>query len=619
MIIGLRSLLKEFQASRRAAFAMMTAICLVPLVLLIALAIDYAFFVQTSQQVSRAAEAAATQAVRTAAAGYALDISNGDTVSQAASDAITDGQNAGTQWFEAQSGNLVRGAAGNPSVKVAESTGANNGAGFTATVNYTFTYPPFFNPLFGRSSNWVYSNTSVAQSGYQYVEVLLLLDTSASMEIGANPSDITTLEYNSVCYPSISGFNTNGLGSMFAGTSPVTAQYPIADPTYGPQMTADGDTINFLQATGYWDPGGANAANNINGDCETNYGVAANGHPATSPLQPCAFACHTTSNIANGNFTDPYGQARSLGVTLRLDVVLTAAEQVAQDLYNTEQAANQFSLGVYQFNSTASAMVNGGSGTEATTNLTSAKTTLESYDYAYAGNNALLPAVLTTNPAPHNTNFPLAINSLVNGSGTVPQIQPVTNTQADPAGSTSTNPIKNIFIVTDGFEDAASANGLTLDFGEMTSSTAENAYTSTGTVYNGNATGYCAKLKALGLNVYVLYVTYDSVPILPYYQSGWIPGQANYADATDYPSAFSYGSYAVPRALAQPTSVAETIGTNPDPSQPATAGEVSPNEEALQACASNGDFRIASSAADITAAMSAMLKSAISSSIILTK
>jgi hypothetical protein len=75
----------------------------------------------------------------------------------------------------------------------------------------------------------------------------------------------------------------------------------------------------------------------------------------------------------------------------------------------------------------------------------------------------------------------------------------------------------------------------------------------------------------------------------------------------------------IPRNLAEPTAAAETLGTNPDSSVPATSGEVSPNEEALQSCASNGDFYIASSASDITTAMSAMLKSAINSSIVVTK
>jgi len=613
-------LARRFARSRRSAIAMVFALSLVPLVLLVGLAIDYSFYVQTSLQVSRAAEAAAIQAVRTAAAGYALDIDHSATVTQATSDAVSDGQLAGVKWFAVQASALVRGTAGTPSVSIATNSGGTGGAGFTATVNYTFTYPPFFSTLFGNSNSWVHAATATAEAGYQYVEVLLLLDTSASMLIGANQSDIAALSDNSICLPQVSGFDTSGLSDIYADGSP---QYPYAQ--YGAQMIADGDTIDFSHITSatnssvftYIDPSGSSS--DTTGSCNTaaGYGIAENGFAASSPTEPCALACHTTSTIVNGNFADLYGQARALGVTLRQDVVLKAAEQIAQDLYNSEQAANQFTLGVYQFNSDVSAMVDGGSSTEATTNLTGAKTTLESYDYAYMGNSALLPAVLTS--LAHNTNFPLAITHLVNGGGSVPQLQAVTNTQAEPAGSIASDPIKNIFIVTDGFEDASNANGLSLDFGEMTSSTAENYYTTSGSTYNGSATGYCAALKRLGFNVYVLYVTYYPVPIAPYYNSFWIGGQANYADATDYPTAFPYGQAVTPREAAEATSGAETIGTNPDLSVPASAGEVSPNEEALEACASNGDFYSATSASDITDAMSAMLQSAIYSSIVVTR
>jgi hypothetical protein len=596
----------------------------------VGLAIDYAFYVQSSQQVSRAAAAAATQAVRTAAAGYALDIANNKSVAQATADSVSEGELAGQQWFAVQADDLVRGSAGAPVVTVtATSTGA---AGFAATVNYTFTYPPFFNVLFNRTSNWIYPNSSSAQSLYQYVEVVLVLDTSGSMLIGANQSDITSLSDNSVCFPSSITSTAGDVPLVNGGTN----IYPT--PTYDSLMAADSDQINFSQLASatnssvytYTQQNGsqfpASDPHDLSGKCNTaqGFGVLINGNTSASqPGTPCSLACHTSTSTANGNFTDPYGEARALGVTLRLDVVLKAAEQVAQDLYTSEQTSNQFTLGVYQFNNDVSAIVDGGSNAEATTDLTGAKATIENYDYSYKGNSSLLPTLLTnSNP---NTNFPLAITHLVSGGGTVPQLQQVTNTTSNPAGGTAANPIKNIFIVTDGLEDSSSANagggnGLNLDFGEMTSSTAENYYTANGSLYNGNATGYCSELKKLGFNVYVLYVTYYPLPFVAYY-APYLGEQANYADVTDYPSVFNYGgsgSNVYPRILTQPTATAETIGTNPDPSNSATSGEVSPTEESLQSCASNGDFKIASSAADITNAMTAMLKAAINSSIILT-
>jgi Flp pilus assembly protein TadG len=626
---------KRFQTNRRGAIAMMFGLCLVPLVLLVGLAIDYAFYVQSSQQASRAAAAAATQAVRTAAAGYALDIANNKTVAQATSDSITEGEVAGQQWFAVQASSLVRGTASTPTVLVVANS--NGEAGFAATVNYSFSYPPFFNVLFGRSTNWVYPNSASAQAVNQYIEVVLLLDTSNSMLIGAGTSDIAKMSQNSVCFPTIPGFDATDLELLNGNYPNYTANYPYA--TYQSQMAADNDEVDLSQLFGdytkngtttsvhtYIDPSGV--PSDTSGTCNTahGYGVSVQGQATSKPGAPCALACHTSSTSYNGNFADPYGQARALGgVTLREDVVLSASEQVAQNLYSAEQSSNQFTLGVYQFNNDVSTMVEGGGSDalpEATDNLTSALTTIEKYDYAYKGNSALLPALTTSSS--HNTNFPLAIRHLVNGTGSVPQLTQVINTQANPAGSSATNPIKNIFIVTDGFEDSSSSspgggNGLTMDFGEMTSKTAENDY-SAGTAYNGSAPVYCSQLKALGFNVYVLYVAYYPVPITAYYDAWLLGGQANDADQTDFPSAYSYGNYAIARSLAEATSAAETDGTNPDTSDLGdTAGEVSPNEEALQACASNGDFHFASSASDITKAMTAMLRSAINSSIILTR
>jgi len=406
-------------------------------------------------------------------------------------------------------------------------------------------------------------------------------------------------------------------------------------------MQADGDNIYFNKLVSTTDTSKypyldndqiPTDPNDLSGACNTpNFGVSFDSsHPASLPSAPCALACHTTTSTfqANGStyFADRYGYARYLGVTLRLDVVLQAAEQVAQDLYNAEQTSDQFTLGVYQFNSDVSAMVDG-TNAEATTDLTTAKTTIESYDYNSVGNSALLPAISTgTLGSAPNTNFPLAITHLLSGTTNVPQLQQVTNTTSNPAGDTASNPLKNIFIVTDGLEDSSSSyagggNGLTVDFGEMTSSTAENYYTTNGSLYSGNATGYCSKLKQRGFTVYVLYVPYDPLPFIAYY-APYVSEQANYADATDYPSAFTYGNSGgsvYPRAMTQPTSAAETIGTNPDPSESATQGEVSPTEEALQACASKGDFYYANSSAEITTAMTAMLKSAINNSIVVTK
>jgi Flp pilus assembly protein TadG len=631
MTITIPSLTQNFCQSRRGAIAMTFAICLVPLILLIGLAIDYSFYVQASEQASKAAEAAATQAVRTAAAGYALDIDNKMSVAAATTDAVSEGELAGQQWFLAQSGRLVRGSAhlngsgSSNGVLVTPSTGGTNGgAGFTASVSYNYSYPPFFNTLFSRTSNWVYNNSSTAQAVYQYVEVVLLLDTSGSMLIGADQSDVNTISENSVCFPSSQVSDSQGLVPLRYGTAQTGYLNIYPYDTYGSLMgpTVDNDLIDFTKLYN----GGQQTYNNpshtstdVTGTCNSGFGISISGNPASQPGTPCALACHTTTTTVGGYFADPYGEARRLinpvtnnPVQLREDVVLTAAEQVATDLYSAEQTANQFTLGVYQFNDDVSTIVDGGTSAEATTDLTDALTTIKSYDYKYAGNNALLPT-LKTNSNPQ-TNFPLAVTHLLSGTTyngtTVPPLQPViTNNPSNLPGTTASNPEKNIFIVTDGLEDS----NLATDFGEMTSYKAENLYTSSGTVPSNNAS--CAELKNSGFNVYVLYVTYYPLPFVSYYQN-YLSELANSADAYDFGLA---GPGVFPRLMTQPTSVAEVTGTNPDASVSSTSGLVSPTEEALEACATKGDFYIASSSSDITTAMTAMLKSAINSSIEVTR
>jgi len=656
MMMQMQAIFKKLRASGRGAIAMIFALCLLPIVLVIGLAIDYSFYVQAKQQVSRAAEAAATQAVRTAAAGYSLAIDNGADQTTATSNAISEGVTAGQQWFTAQAGRLVSGSAATTSVSVSPTPGAaNGGAGFSSTVKYAYTYPPFFNSLFNRSTPWIYSNTSTAQAVFQYVEVLLLLDTSGSMQIGADTTDIEALSDNSVCFPS---YITDTLGDTPLGN------YDNGTVDFSSLVSPTG-VLTYISTNGQT-PTQSNGKCNVAGG----YGVPINGNTDASgnldpslPGAPCAFACHTTTSTFTANKmtydADPYGYARYLGKTLRLDVVVKAAEQVAQELYNAQQTPGQFSLGVYQFNTDVSTMVDGtasdGTPAEATTDLTGAKSTIETYDYTAKGNAALLPGLLTnSNP---NTNFPLAITHLLNGASTTINGSTTTTTTTKSgsttttettvdqittvvpklgqvnanAGATATNPVKNIFIVTDGLEDfqnPSTSSGLTIDFGEMTSSTAETYYTKNGTSYSGDATGYCSELKQRGFTVYVLYVPYNPLPFVAYY-APYLNEQANYADATDYPSAFTYGASGAgtnvyPEVLTQPTiAQAETIGTNPDESSTtndaATSGEVSPTEEALQACANSGDFYIATDSGGITSAITAMLQKAITSSIVVTQ
>jgi Flp pilus assembly protein TadG len=616
-------MIRQFGRTRRSAVAIMFALCLLPLVLLIGLAIDTAFYSQARTQVGLAAEAAATHAVRVAAGAYTLDIAKKESQATAANDGVSQGIAAGTQWFSAQLGPLLRASTQNVSVGVTPTTsadGGNNGAGFTGTVTYSISYPPIFSALFGSKSNWQATATAGAQSAFQYVEVLLLIDTSNSMLIGANESDIATMAEDSVC-PQVGTTTSQEWITSSVGLNALSGNYD--------SNTLDSDAIDFTKVPFYNNL--TNLPTNTGGSCQ-NAQQSSNGishQPSAEPaiagvgstLDACSLACHTvTTKASDGYYQDLYGMARREGVTLRLDVVISATEKVIEDLYNAEQSANQFTVGVYQFNTDVSAIVAGQSGDaneEATANLegtsTSALSTIENnYDYNYNPAETNIPAITPAsllNTA--NTNFPGSAADFLAGNATGgTALKAVVNTTANPAGSSSTNPEKNIFIVTDGFEDYGTSL-YTRYMGEMTSYKNEEAHLSTAT---------CQKFKNLGFSVYVLYVVYYPIPHITFYYPPYASFYSQ-TDATDF-SQLAYGASAAENTLAgapSGLSLAEVEGSNPDTGSGLGSGEVGPDTEALEACASPGDFYEASSSTDITNAMEAMLRSAISSSITVTQ
>jgi len=175
-----RIFLQRFARARRGAVAMIFCLSLVPLVFLVALAIDYSFFAEARSQVQLAADAAVTHAVRAAAGTYSLELNQKIASGTATTDAIAAGETAGGNWFKAQLGQLPTASIPttapnssctgntNPCVVVAALT---SGAGFKGTVTYQGNYPTFFDRVFvsfypsvtaQSSATWYVSGTSHA-------------------------------------------------------------------------------------------------------------------------------------------------------------------------------------------------------------------------------------------------------------------------------------------------------------------------------------------------------------------------------------------------------------------------------------------------------------------------
>jgi hypothetical protein len=639
---------RRFAASRRSAVAVIMAISLVPLMLLVGIAVDFTFLYQSRTQTAFASQAASTQALRIAAATYALEVANGSTSTVAAQHAIAAGNTLGNLWFDANLGSLTRATLASRSTNTTydgNTTGVANPnlpPNFTAVVTDTASYPPIFNPLFGSTRNWSYSSNATGTSSYAYAQILLMLDTSGSMLIGANQPDILTMERGSVCpiytafqpsdyqpksavfYNSPAGYYTTALNSLSSGY--------YTDAIKEGQANSDGDELDFTTIPNYSDPTKTSPNTDNTGHCASGHGAGSaylyySGQNATAPAIDCALACHSSQNTFTANGTtypaDLYGLARSENVTLRIDVMFSATEQVIKDMQSSEAVANQLSVGIYQFNadvlpiatgSSGAASTAGGSGDalpEATTDLAGALSAVQAVDYKVTPSETKIPllqyentayskANLAANPEVTKeggvTNFKLSMADLI--SGTFP-----TTTQGKlvnaGAGATAATPLKFMFIVTDGMDDSDAGNGGGESgvrvIGDMTSISGENA-----------GTGNCSAIKKLGYTVYVLYVTYYPLADTSYYRYSMNANAATLADfSAKFPSAGS--------------ATAQTLSEVPSVTSLPQRYTQSPEAQALQACASNAaDFYQASSASDIQTALNQMLKSALASTIRLT-
>jgi hypothetical protein len=607
---------RRFRAARGGAIAVIFALCLVPLVLLIGLTVDYSFYIQARAQAEMAADAAVTHAVRAADETYTYELgvlgSSSADQQIAANDAVTAGETLGTDWFNATLGIMPRASisAGSPSVKVTPS-GSGGSTGFSASVNFAGIYPPFFKTLFN-GANWNINGAADASSSYNYVEILMLLDNSASMLIGATVSDIQNMEAITVCPPTtIDSLNvTNDYhGSYYAH---------VADPTYQTDGNSwqyvDVPNANITHVTQYGTLGTWTDSTDGKGysapTCATGW---RGGYTTGDPQAPCAFACHTTTNTlyevnshgvntaVAGYSNDFYGLARQAGITLRLNVMQNAAAQVISAVETNEQATGQFSVGVYEFNNDVTPVYptsGSGSQAEAGTDLPTAESDIQ---------NAAVPVVTTPNNG--DSNFATAVADLISGeyaNGTAFGYSgSTTGLTAAGSGTTASAPQKDIFIVTDGMQDAT-VNGTRYE-GEMTGYGAETAST------EQTATPWvCEPLKKLGFTVYVLYIDYEPLANTFYQISANQYFATNAYLNTDYPGLEN----GTTKDLAESTSTSRADSLSQvDPSLP----NLTPDETGLLGCASSpGDFFEASSSSEISTALQAMLVSAMTSAIQLT-
>ena len=492
--------------SSRAAVSIIFATAIIPMAMTVGLAIDYSYYSEAKAQLNLAADAAAIHAVRIAS----TDFING----RSSTAAGTDGAAAGQQWFAAQAGLLPDGAVNTVTIApVAYNAGSST---FTATVSYAGTISTHFGGLFHIAAWNIGGTASAVITVNSYVEIAMLLDNSSSMLIGATPSDVEALQNLTVCPPTVissatghnggtseyswsygSGltFGSNKTSSAAAVTpnppklSTPSSQWgscdslftgPSGECVYPPSLPGLTGISSPIDANGYCPVNTGTPTSVTNPKTNLPYVDSLTGQTANLPAAPCGFACHS-NNTPNDYYT--LMQAANLkgaNITLRFDVVQQAAAQVVNTLIAKEtqsQAPNQFSLGVFTFNSAINQVhpSPGNSFVEADNQLATGLAHIQ----------AIAAPAVADQP---NTDFPDAMTYLA------------ANVKAAGDGTTPQTPRKNLFIVTDGLEDYSPNNRF---IGQMTSPLNETT---------------CAPLKALGFSIYVLYTPYYALPN-PFYLS----------------------------------------------------------------------------------------------------
>jgi Flp pilus assembly protein TadG len=215
----------------------------------------------------------------------------------------------------------------------------------------------------------------------------------------------------------------------------------------------------------------------------------------TSSQGGCAFACHETNpaadNLGNPNGEDNYTLARNLGVTLRIDLVTQAAQNLMTTAQNASTNNNaSYRMAIYTFD------LNFNTIQALTSSLSTAQTQagniqmLEVYD-----NNC---QTKTNCNSDTDTNYD---NAMTNINSTMPNPGGGTNTKGD-------SPQEVLFFVTDGVED------------EMVSGNRVQSLMSN---------SWCTTIKNRGIRIAVLYTAYLPLPTNSWYNTYISPFQPNIA------------------------------------------------------------------------------------------
>lgn len=217
---------------------------------------------------------------------------------------------------------------------------------------------------------------------------------------------------------------------------------------------------------------------------------------ANTPKQNgCAFACHQTNpsadNLQNpgGKDQDNYALARSLGVTLRIDLVNSAAQSM-MDYLNTQASNNhaKYQVASYSFDYQLNKL---GDMTDVTLSSTLAK--------SYASNLQMLTVYKNGWRTPSDNDN----DQDTDWDTSITKMNSTMSTPGNGTNNLTDTPQEVLMIVTDGVADEANGGRKMFAMGGAT----------------------CTAIKARKIRIAVLYTTYNPLPTNSFYNGNIAPFQ----------------------------------------------------------------------------------------------
>jgi hypothetical protein len=518
-------------ASRRSAASVIFAIAIIPILGLCGLAIDYGIWARIDAELNSAANAAALNAVKVAAVAELNNDPN----------AVAEGNAAGLAWFESEAGGpqsyLVPSAcaakAKDAACTIAATVHTTLGPKATATVSFNGRVDSIFGKLFLVNS-YPISGSAAATKGMPYNEVIVAADNSSSMDIAATPADINTLASLSACdasnayYPTVhpngqitwadasdeqyynyacslsngvnfTGTTTAGVSCPFIATASELGPSPVAFDLEPPPPPIPPPPAYLNSAD----------SSKLGQKCLL-LGPQANANNLyPTPGPPCAFACHWDNRpgVPAGKGNDLWAAARRQQVSLRLDLVKLATQAtLAQLQADNIPSYNNLSVGIYTFDTQINQYYPGTPGTPLNQVVCAnpGPACEAGIDFAAAEKAVGCPPYLP----PGTTSANCSNTGGVTDTGIQPIVGALKGDNDDTAfpedmdslgkfltksgdGSTRNKPLKELILVTDGFQDDPNA--------PQPDDRQAFDYTK------------CRQFKKLGYLVYVLYTPYYPV------------------------------------------------------------------------------------------------------------